>query len=84
MTTASRARTDRDPTYWQGGRLLLTGEKPAAPDDNHALQVLILDDAADWDTCSGFDANSEAGLRRLALIREAAERTRQVRKGVRQ
>ncbi|CCK09658.1 hypothetical protein BN128_3806 [Cronobacter sakazakii 696] len=43
-----------------------------------------MDDAADWDTRRGFDTNSEAGLRRLALIREAAERARQVRKGVRQ
>ncbi|EGT5186011.1 hypothetical protein ACP26C_23595 (plasmid) [Franconibacter helveticus 513] len=84
MTAASRARTDRDPTHWQGGRLLLTGEKPAMPEDDDALQDLIAGDTATRETRCGFDADSEAGQRRLALIREAAGRISQGRKGVRQ
>lgn len=67
MTAASRARTDRDPTHWQGGRLLLTGEKPAMPEDDDALQDLIAGDTATRETRCGFDADSEAGQRRLAL-----------------
>lgn len=84
MTAASRARTDRDPTHWQGGRLLLTGEKPATPEDDHTLQELMPDDTVARETRCGFDADSEAGQRRLALIREAAGRICQGRKGVRQ
>ncbi|WP_337992721.1 hypothetical protein [Cronobacter sakazakii] len=54
------------------------------PEDDDALQDLIAGDTATRETRCGFDADSEAGQRRLALIREAAGRICQGRKGVRQ